>query len=253
MSLTQDLQSLEPGSLVQLVEVDGTAFGMDRVLRFHAHNINADGWASFAAENLPSIRWQGNEYDPHPYTVTGLALTSTGSQPQPGLSVGNIGNHVTALCLAYDDLVQAKVKIHTTLAKYLDAANWQAGNPLPTAHRSGCSCFTSTPRCQRPRSRWILNCARPSTSKTFSSRRGRFRRFVSGRCAAGIALVMAVTIRGLNISLKRVSQPMTRPKMFVAVDLPDCKPRCGHDDRSVTVRWSTRRQPPGAVTWMRHC
>lgn len=130
MSLTQDLQSLEPGSLVQLVEVDGTAFGMDRVLRFHAHNINADGWASFAAENLPSIRWQGNEYDPHPYTVTGLALTSTGSQPQPGLSVGNIGNHVTALCLAYDDLVQAKVKIHTTLAKYLDAANWQAGNPL---------------------------------------------------------------------------------------------------------------------------
>lgn len=137
MGLTQDFQSLEPGQLIQLIEIDGTEFGLDTVLRFHAHNIPSEGWASFAAENLPSIIWQGNEYDPHPYELKGIELSSTGSQPTPTLSVGNIGNYVTALCLQFDDLVKAKVKIRTTLAKYLDAANWKDGNPnaSPTDER----------------------------------------------------------------------------------------------------------------------
>jgi lambda family phage minor tail protein L len=129
MSFTQDIQQLEPGSLIQLVEIDGTSFGLDKILRFHAYNISSPGWKSFAADNLPSIIWQGNEYDPHPYEVKGLELSSTGSQPTPSLSVGNVGNYVTALCLEYQDMVKAKVKIHTTLLKYLDAANWQQGKP----------------------------------------------------------------------------------------------------------------------------
>lgn len=137
MSFTQDVQALEPGQLIQLIEIDGTQFGLDTVLRFHAHNIDFEGWNAFASENLPSIIWQGNEYDPHPYELTGLELTSTGSQPVPTLSIGNVGNYVTALCLQYDDMVKAKVKVHTTLAKYLDAANWTSGNPTasPTEER----------------------------------------------------------------------------------------------------------------------
>lgn len=129
MSFTADLQQLEPGSLVQLIEVDGTDFGMDKVLRFHAYNISEAGWQSFAAENLPSIIWQGNEYDPHPYELQGVAVSSEGSQPTPTLSVGNVMNYVTALCLQYDDMVKAKVRIHITFKKYLDAANWKQGNP----------------------------------------------------------------------------------------------------------------------------
>lgn len=46
------------------------------------------GWASFAADNLPSIIWQGNKYDPHPYEVTGLELSDSGPQPTPTLYVG---------------------------------------------------------------------------------------------------------------------------------------------------------------------
>ena len=130
MSFTQDIQQLETGSIVQLIEIDGTAFGMGNVLRFHAFNISDDKWKAFAdAEgNLPAIIWQGNQYDPYPYELKGVELSSTGSQPTPTLSVGNVGNYVTALCLEYDDLVKAKVKIHTTLVKYLDAANWISGN-----------------------------------------------------------------------------------------------------------------------------
>lgn len=129
MSFTQDIQQLEPGQLIQLIEIDGTAFGMDTILRFHAHNIEPTGWAAFAADNLPAIIWQGQQYDPYPYELKGIELSSTGAQPTPTLSVANVSNYVTALCLEYDDLVKAKVKIHTTLAKYLDGANWAAGNP----------------------------------------------------------------------------------------------------------------------------
>lgn len=129
MSFTADIQQLEPGQLVQLIEIDGTSFGMENILRFHALNISPDGWAAFTDGNLPSVIWQGNQYEPYPYELRGVELSSTGSQPTPTLSVGNVGNYVTALCLQYDDLVKAKVKIHTTLVKYLDAANWTAGNP----------------------------------------------------------------------------------------------------------------------------
>lgn len=51
------------------------------------------------------------------------------AQPTPKLSIGNVANEVTALCLQFDDLVKFKVRIHTTLMEYLDAANWIAGNP----------------------------------------------------------------------------------------------------------------------------
>lgn len=129
MSFSQDVQALEPGGVVQLIEIDGTAFGLDTILRFHAYNLPTDGWASFAADNLPSIIWQGNEYEPYPYELSGMEMSSTGSQPTPKLSVGNVGNYVTALCLQFDDLVKAKVKIRTTMTKYLDAANWTVGNP----------------------------------------------------------------------------------------------------------------------------
>lgn len=137
MPITQDLQALEGNQLIQLIEVDGTKFGLDEVLRFHAHNISPDGWASFAAENLPSIKWQGKEYLPYPYELKDIELSSTGSQPTPRLSVGNIDGRVTRLCIDYDDLVQAKVRIHTTMVKYLDSANWINGNPTadPTQER----------------------------------------------------------------------------------------------------------------------
>lgn len=129
MSFNQDVQSLEPGELIQLIEVDGSEFGMDTILRFHAYNINSEGWAAFTDGNLPAIIWKGEMYEPYPYELADVELSSSGAQPTPTLSVGNVGGYVTSLCLSYDDLVKAKVRIRTTLAKYLDAANWEQGNP----------------------------------------------------------------------------------------------------------------------------
>ena len=78
------------------------------------------------SEKLPakSIWWQGEEYRAWPVQIEGLEASTTGSGAQPKLSVANLDGSITALCLAYDDMLKAKVTIHDTLAHYLDADNF---------------------------------------------------------------------------------------------------------------------------------
>lgn len=134
MSLNSDYQKLEPGNAIRLIEVDGSAFGVIDVLRFHSHNIPHTEDEIIAAggdeSQLPakSIWWQGNEYKAWPYEVEGIEASTSGSSASPKLSVANLDASITALCLAYDDLLQAKVSIHDTLAQYLDAENFPSGN-----------------------------------------------------------------------------------------------------------------------------
>ncbi|WP_320738569.1 phage minor tail protein L [Enterobacter roggenkampii] len=135
MSINADYQKLEPGNAVRLFEVDGTGFGTGEVLRFHNHNIPHSEHEIIAAggdeSKLPakSIWWQGNEYSAWPCQIEEIETSTDGSSAQPKLSVANLDSSITALCLAYDDLLQAKVTIHDTLGKYLDAKNFAEGNP----------------------------------------------------------------------------------------------------------------------------
>ena len=88
------------------------------------------GTPSYDESKLPakSIWWQGNEYSAWPCQIEGIESSTTGSSAQPKLTVANLDGSITALCLAYDDMLQAKVSIHDTLAKYLDARNFPEGN-----------------------------------------------------------------------------------------------------------------------------
>jgi len=132
--INADIQKLEPGDKVRLFEVDGSAFGAD-VLRFHSCTLPYTEKELIAAggdENkLPakSIWWQGNEYGPWAVQVEGLEMSTDGQAAQPTLSVSNIDGLITALCLRFDDMVQAKVTIHDTMVHYLDAENFPEGNP----------------------------------------------------------------------------------------------------------------------------
>ena len=135
MSLNADYQKLESGNDVRLIEVDGSSFGLTEVLRFHNYNIphtEAEIVAAGGDEaKLPAkpIWWQGNEYSAWPYQLEGLEKSTSGSNATPSLTVANIESSISALCLAYDDLLQAKVTIHDTKSKYLDAKNFAGGNP----------------------------------------------------------------------------------------------------------------------------
>lgn len=134
MSLHADYQKLEPGNSVRLFTVDCTDFGMPDVLCFHAYNIAHTPEEIDAAggdeSKLPakSIWWQGQEYKAWPCHIEGIEASTNGSSAQPKLSVANLDSSITALCLAYDDLLQAKVTIHDTLANYLDSRNFPGGN-----------------------------------------------------------------------------------------------------------------------------
>jgi len=107
MTISLDIQQLEPGALVELFEVDVTPLGGD-FLRFHAHLQSG------------AITWQGNIYSPWPITAAGFGKTGDASQPTPTITVANVDGSIAALCLAYGDLVGAKVKRYRTLVQYLD-------------------------------------------------------------------------------------------------------------------------------------
>lgn len=115
--ITADIQGLEPGARVALYELDASMIAGGALLRFHGY------------QQAGTIWWQGVEYTPWPIQAEGFAKTSEGQQPTPKLSVGNVDGSISALCITLDDLVGAKLTRHVTLGQYLDAANFQGGNP----------------------------------------------------------------------------------------------------------------------------
>ncbi|MDD9233716.1 phage minor tail protein L [Enterobacter kobei] len=134
MSISSDVQKLEPGKRVRLIEVDGSAFGAG-ILRFHnetiphteAEIISAGGDESKLEPK--SVWWQGQEYGAWPYELTGISVSSDGQSSRPSLTVANISGTIGALCRRFQGMAKAKVIIHDTFAHYLDARNFPDGNP----------------------------------------------------------------------------------------------------------------------------
>lgn len=110
MTMTAAVQQLSPGSLIQLFVVDMTVVG-GGVLRFHEHL------------QVGNIIWQGNLFAPWPLQTEGFARTSS-NNPSPSLTLANVNQSISALCMAYEDLVGAKVTRLRTLSKYLDVVNF---------------------------------------------------------------------------------------------------------------------------------
>ncbi|WP_053183680.1 phage minor tail protein L [Pseudomonas thivervalensis] len=134
MALITDIQKLEPGGEVRLFEIDGSEYGAD-ILRFHGHSIPHTPAELLAYEGsvdeLPakSIWWQGNEYAAWPVQIDGIGADSNGTASRPVFMAGNVNGRITALCLAFDDLLKFQLTVRETMAQYLDAVNFPDGNP----------------------------------------------------------------------------------------------------------------------------
>ncbi|WP_321940060.1 phage minor tail protein L [Paraburkholderia sp. J8-2] len=115
MGIAADVQSLNPGRIIELFEVDCTGIGGD-LMRFHGHL------------QSQSITWQGEEYRAWPIQATGFKRTTDAQQATPSLTVGDINGTISALCIVLDDLVGAVMRRRRTLARYLDAVNFPDGN-----------------------------------------------------------------------------------------------------------------------------
>ncbi|SQI33576.1 phage minor tail protein L [Providencia alcalifaciens] len=85
MNITSDIQKLEPGNKVQLIEVDGSEFDAP-ILRFHAYNLlhtSEDIDTAGGGIKPKSIWWQGHEYGAWAYEIEGMAKNSDGSPARP--------------------------------------------------------------------------------------------------------------------------------------------------------------------------
>lgn len=114
--ITLDDQKLEPGAIIQLIELDGEARGMG-ILRYHAHQ-----------QSTPII-WKGETYLPRPYETGGFGRSVEGNNSTPMLKISNIDGTITALCRRFQGMSGVKLTVRQTYVKYLDPANFPDGNP----------------------------------------------------------------------------------------------------------------------------
>ena len=155
MTLNSDFQKLYVDGLITLFELDASALGAG-VLRFHGH-ISYEDWekiySSIGSNGLigsdtgsigklydvgdekvwhRNIIFNGQTFEPMALQVSGLEMRSDGKASSPTLSMANningIQGAVTAYCLQFGDFAGVKIKVITTLAKYLDAENFSTGN-----------------------------------------------------------------------------------------------------------------------------
>ena len=156
--LNADFQKLSVAGIVTLYELDATRLG-GGILRWHGHighedwqriyqTVDSDEWyadsSKISADKAYDISdtdtqiyrniiWQGNVYTPVAIQSDGLEMRGDGKASMPSLSIANTLNSIngamSALCLQLSDFAGAKLTVITTLAKYLDAANFANGNP----------------------------------------------------------------------------------------------------------------------------
>ena len=164
MSLNSDFQKLYVDGLITLFELDASKLGAG-ILRFHGHiafedlekiyafagssntlagDINTHAGKLFEQGSKKvwhcNIIWQGETFEPMALEVSGLEMRSDGKASAPTLSMANningIQGAVSAYCLRFGDFAGAKLKVITTLAKYLDAANFSGGNASANSNES---------------------------------------------------------------------------------------------------------------------
>lgn len=118
--LSADFQKLHVDGLITLYELNAEKHGAG-ILRFHGHAQAED------------IIWQGQAYSPMSIQVSGLERRTDGKASNPTLAMANMINGVhggvSALCYQFADFVDAKLNIITTTLRYLDAVNFEHGNP----------------------------------------------------------------------------------------------------------------------------
>ena len=119
MSIAADIQKLDPGSLIDLFELDATEIGGS--LFYWTNEVNELG---------NNVVWNSNTYFKMPIEADGFEKSGDGKQARPTIRAANVTGLVGALARELEDLIGAKVTRHRTFVKYLDAVNFVAGNPL---------------------------------------------------------------------------------------------------------------------------
>lgn len=119
MTIRADIQKAYAGRLVELFEIDLSPIGIAEQYYFH-NGVNELG---------NDVVFNAITYTRYPIEASGFEKASSGQQPRPVLRAANIDGLLGALARENQDLVRAKVIRRRTFAKYLDAVNFDDGNP----------------------------------------------------------------------------------------------------------------------------
>lgn len=105
-----EIAKLGASACISLYILDATNIIGGEILRFY----------SGTDRHSQPIVFQGNTYTPLPVEVTGYEFRSSGPPPRPSVRFSNYNNAFSALVLAFDDLIGAKLTRLRTYEKYLD-------------------------------------------------------------------------------------------------------------------------------------
>ena len=126
-SVYEELSVLSPSAIIEMFELhlNSTLHGSSDVYRWHS------GVNDQVTGNLV---WNGETYFRVPVSADGFEYKNGGTLPRPTLTVANSDSTVTAILLLVNaitvgnDLAGAEVRRIRTLKRFLDAANFAAGN-----------------------------------------------------------------------------------------------------------------------------
>lgn len=79
-------------------------------------------------EMKSDIVWQGQEYVALPIEASGFSYDS-GAFPRPKIKLANIQGIFSVLVRSYNDLIGMKITRKRTSVRFLDAVNFEGGNP----------------------------------------------------------------------------------------------------------------------------
>lgn len=119
MSIESEVQSLDPGSVIDLYEIDATPYDLG-ILRY----------CPSANESGQDIVWRGDIYYRFPIKISGFEKRSSGTLPRPTITASNSEGLLGSLLRATNNLLGCMVTKHRTFAKYLDAVNFANGNSM---------------------------------------------------------------------------------------------------------------------------
>jgi lambda family phage minor tail protein L len=120
--VTSALQEIAPGALIELfqLELNVAQHGVAETYYFHA-GTNANGYSE--------LIWNGQAYMALPIEVEGFEYSGQGTLPRPKMRISNLIGTITSLILTLPEgLEGAKFTRIRTLGRFLDAANFAAGN-----------------------------------------------------------------------------------------------------------------------------
>lgn len=120
MTIQTDLQSLTPGNIVTLYELDTRVIGGADQLLFH-EGTNPLGQV---------LVWGGRQYTQFPIEAEGFEKTGNGATARPKLRAANIDGLLGQLAREQGGLEGCRLVRTRTFLKYLDAVNFPGGtNP----------------------------------------------------------------------------------------------------------------------------